>query len=271
MQKQIRSLARKTKKVRSPTQPVIDFLKNIVSLYHLSNIHRSTISNFEEMLNAATEARKLMSENKTIKIEELSKPQIESNEVRLKIVRSEIASNYYTINSSVMILTYSLLEYAVSDFVCLYFEQSKIESLPPLQPFKTDIKEFAMLSKLQQRNFLAEVYINQSSEGIKYGFKRFESVLKPILGPSTISISSQTEIFKFSQLRNLLIHKNGIIDKQYLELTKLPRKLINSKINLVDEVTRPMMEAIIDYSGDIINRIKIKMGAKPQSESKATE
>lgn len=118
------------------------------------------------------------------------------------------------------------------------------------------------LTKRNQVNYLSEQYIISSTQSIKYGFNRFEGILKPLIGHSKLSKKHQDTLFKFAQVRNLLIHKNGIIDNQFKQLYKAHNFKVNQKINIDKLMLKDFYDCTIAYSSDILDRLAIKMKEK---------
>ncbi len=144
--------------------------------------------------------------------------------------------------------------------VHIHFENKDYRNIKEIENIKVNAVSFIKLSKKDQITFIAEQYLISSTQSIKYGFNRFEAVLKPILGQSKLIKKHQDSIFRFAQVRNLLVHKNGIIDKPFKQLFTSPKYKLNQKINIDNELMKEFYDCTIAYSSDIIDRLNLTKG-----------
>lgn len=241
--------------------PMVDFLEFFLHLHKLNYFLINSITRYEHLHEKMIEAKKLIS-RMTEKPEHQVDPKMEKQENEIKeAIRKEINDGYYTLKSSEIILIYSRLEAAITETVHLLFHDYEYKDLKEIENIKVNALNFMKLSKREQINYLSEQYIVCNTQSIKYGFNRFEAILKPLIGPSKLIKNHQDVLFKFAQVRNLLIHKNGIIDNNFKTVFKSNKYKVNSKIKIDQLMLNNFYDCTLAYSEDILDRLTIKMAS----------
>ncbi len=239
-------------------KPLIDFLEYFIHIHVINSIFENSIEFYEKRLENSIKSGKLLQkvrpENNYPTEEEVN----EKNKETIIAVKKEIDEDYFSIKSAELILLYSRFESAITEVIYLYFRACKYSKIPNINNIKYNINDFLMLSKKDQKIFVADLYILQNTTNIRYGFNRFESILKPIFGESKVEKNIKKEIFKFAQIRNLLIHKNGVVDKNFKSLFKDTKQRIGNKINISNSIMENCIRSVIDYTEDIMKRIDEK-------------
>jgi len=167
----------------------------------------------------------------------------------------EIESNHENVVRDGIIILFSKLESGIKDIIKSIFihaptmfedESIKGMKISYAEYRKYNEDELADLFLIDyERTFLKE----------KYGFERFECMLKPVglAGRPEWNVTHKKELIELSMVRNLLVHKNGIVDKQFLGICGyLPYK-IGEKI----KVDIPMIGKYVDgVNGYIVQLVQ---------------
>lgn len=240
---------------RQIKEPLVDFLRFFLHLHKLNSYIISSISSYEKLNDSLNNAKKLI--NKIENKEEEKDGESERIQLELKdTIAKEIAENFYTLKTSEIILIYSRLESAISETVYLVFKSLDITKISEIESVKINAIAYLKMTKSERDIFLADQYMIQMAQSNKYGFNRFESILKPIFGPSKLEKRHRDSLFKFAQVRNLLVHKNGVIDKQFKELYTNKKYKLNQQINIEFVMLEEFYSASLSYADDILDRVK---------------
>jgi hypothetical protein len=231
-------------------EPMIQLLSDLAHYSRLYSIQVANLTVYNEYMERTIQSANYIAKSK-------AKIDIEKQflEDELRLVKQEIKSGYYTIHSTELILGYSRLESAIDELIRLFFKTEDYSKFPDIDPVKINPIDFARKSKQFQRDYLAEHYISQASAGQLYGFQRFEAILSPIFGKSNLKEDSRKLIVMLSQIRNICVHKNGIIDSRCQKLLGLSEKAKNKRIVLSELLMESLMNSLLEYCVDINDRI----------------
>lgn len=239
-------------------KPIADFLRFFLHIHQLNSIFVFTLARYEKQIDAMANAMKVInkvSPDKKHETEENFRTRYKEN---IDAANKEVSEKFYSVKISELILLYSRLESAIEEVVYLYFLKSEYQKMPAIENIKINLIDILSMKKRDQKIQMADIFIQQRTLGQKYGFYRFESIIEPIFGKSSIDENIKHSIYLFAQIRNLLVHKNGIVDKQFKELFKNHRQIIGEKIKIDDQMMESCISAVVTYASDIIDRIKKK-------------
>lgn len=173
----------------------------------------------------------------------------------------ERGSNYENIVRDGVIILFSKLEAGVKDIIKNIFIHAPTmfndDSIKGMKISYAEYRKFTQdeLSDLflidYERTFLKE----------KYGFERFESMLKPVglAGETEFNPEHKKALIELSMVRNLLVHKNGIIDRQFLNICGYLHLEVGSKIKVDIAMNNKYIHAVNAYLLELANRMK-KLG-----------
>lgn len=236
-------------------KPLVDFIEYYLHIHILNTMFANSITSYEKRLEASINAKKVLRKHQPEKEFQTEEEIKHKNKELIDAVKKEIKEDYYSVKSAELILLYSRFESAITDVVYMYFQKCDASELPRIDSVKYNINDLFRMNKKDQMLLIADLYIQQKTTGIRYGFNRFEATLEPILGLSKTNKNIKTEIFKFSQIRNLLIHKNGVVDKKFKDLFKDAEQKIGSKISISNITMENCVDSIMTYAEDILDRI----------------
>lgn len=239
-------------------QPIIDFMHFFIHIHQLNGVFAHSIEFYEKRIEALINANKVLSKYAPEEEWESEDEVKEKQKKIIKAVRKEIADNFYSVKTGELILLYSRFEAAITEVVYVFFQTTKAAAYPDVDNAKSNLKVFMALNARNQKTYIADLYIQQKSANIKYGFQRFEAILEPLFGKSVIDERIKNDIFKFAQLRNLLIHKNGIVDSQFKNIFKESKCVLGKRLNITANLMNLCINSIVVYADEIVERIKAR-------------
>ncbi len=174
-----------------------------------------------------------------------------------RAAKNEMQNGYMTLMSNQLISTYSRFESAIYDVVLSYFKNIEPGKLPEIYDKATDLADFLRQSEEDQIAHLSSTYIKQKKQNNEYGFHQFEAILEPLLGKSTLHKEHKENFHAFAQTRNLLLHKNGIVDLQFKQKIPYPhiKAELGKKIKIDYTLLELYIKAMVEYSVDITVRV----------------
>lgn len=237
--------------------PIADFLKFFLHIHKLNDILINNISGYSKRVDTIVRTDLLLKKYEPDKYTSTEEEIRDKYKESMDAVNKEISEEFYSVKNSELIMLYSRFESAITEVVYLIFQTSSYSKLPDIENSKLNLLEILKMKKSEQRIFIADLYIQQKTTGIKYGFNRFEAILEPLLGKSNIKKETQDLIFRFAQIRNILVHKNGVVDKQFKMLFSNSKQSVGKKIVITDQIMNSCIQSIIEYSSEIIDRLNV--------------
>lgn len=139
----------------------------------------------------------------------------------MRIADKEIGDAFITSYSEAIVTIYSIVEAAVSNVARLIFPL--VPEVAEHDKFKKASIPFAKIIGMDTENiyeYFYELYEREVTQGGKYGYNRFDAILKPlnIETSGKLKNNQANDIFELAQVRNVVVHKLGIADKKFIEI-----------------------------------------------------
>jgi hypothetical protein len=186
---------------------------------------------------------------------------------------AEIENNYKNLVEQAVVGQFAYLESGIRRLIMAIYlnDQSQFveERIKKISFSFIDIKN---LSDLE----LSERFLRQLDNLIvePYGFQRFEKYLQ-VAGLDGLSMRNQIEktyqrdITEHAQIRNLIVHKSGVVDSFFILQCPWLKVNVGEKIKLnLDDLNRYFM-ANAAYMKNLLRRIAIKRGFYRKNEGPA--
>ncbi|NQX61830.1 hypothetical protein [Paenibacillus qinlingensis] len=111
----------------------------------------------------------------------------------------------------------SLLETFVDEFAFYIIENEiNLTEIEVLKKVKVPIIEFSGLTKEDRSEYILDLIKHETKSNLKRGVGKFESLLDSIGYGGQINEHVRKVILELISLRNLIVHRNGKVDKRFL-------------------------------------------------------
>ena len=118
--------------------------------------------------------------------------------------------------SSVRVWT--ILEAMIGDYLVTLIEnENDLLERESIKKLKGPLIEFAAASRGQQAEYLSDLLIQDLKAKLKPGIGRFETILNEIGFGGGVNPHVARILLELSQLRNIILHKNGRVDARFVE------------------------------------------------------
>jgi len=153
----------------------------------------------------------------------------------------KIESNIFTnkqLNNSYFYKThlleiYTLLEVCIKKIIIALIKKLDFNEHPKeLRNIKISLSEFNSFDEDDKIEFLFNNLERNTNGGINYSLDRFENLLKVFGLNGPINKSIKKNILELSQIRNLLLHKDGYVDNHFKKKCPFSKYKNQKKINL---------------------------------------
>lgn len=163
--------------------------------------------------------------------------------------------------SLALVRLWGILEACVDDLVSRALSDlDKCKDPALLFRLKGPLLEFRSASTDEQSEFLADLLKNAVDGPLKLGIGRFESVLEPCgLGGGTDDLLRRA-LLELSQVRNLVVHKSGRVDKRILEHCPWIRRSVGSSLHPSEKDFALYRAAAYWYLLELTGRVRRRDG-----------
>lgn len=174
----------------------------------------------------------------------------------ITILNGEEKSGYAFLLAQATINTYTYLEAAIKSLVTGYFHTGdKGAALEVLASIQVPYALFRSLSEEEQLEFLYDQYEKRLGAGSKPGVKRFECLLEPLGFSGPRSEVVDDGIYELAQVRHLLLHRNGVVDKKFTEACPWYASQLGRKLTLTPEMFDHYNNAVMEYISILMKRL----------------
>jgi hypothetical protein len=177
--------------------------------------------------------------------------------------RSQATSGFPYLFSLAIIRCWSIIEVAVDDLVLALL--ARPDHIPPdgiLSEIKGPLLPFLNASLDERAELMAIALKQKLATALKPGAARFEELLGPFGLAGTIDDSVKRLLFELSAVRNVLVHKNGVADKRFVEACPW----INCKQGVKISPSYSHFHMYLFASGWYVNEVSLRTRRKFQLE-----
>jgi hypothetical protein len=173
----------------------------------------------------------------------------------LVILENEVKNKFSFLYNQSAVYLYTFLEAAIKDVIITFLSHPNSEEIKEIGALKMSLYDYRRLSEQEKMDYLFEQYEKSISAGLKYGITRFETLLEPFGLSGVNSKDVSTNIYELAQVRNNLLHKNGIVDKQLKDACPWLPFNLRDKLIVTEEMHNKYADSILEYATSLATRI----------------
>jgi len=238
-------------------------LDDIQKMHDIINVAQRGL----QMTQGAPNAVKVLAKVKNEEDTEKHKLSLQKVERIADIAKKEIDSGFPFLYSQSSIMLYSYLEGAIKRFVIIYFKKNDLEKIKEVANIKIAFSEFVNLDDNEKFEHLFILYEKLLTVGMQYGVTRFENLLGPINFSGYVDKDLAKIIFELSQIRNVILHRGGKADKQFIACCPWLNYAVGDRIIVTDKKYDEYYVGVCKYVTELAIRLGEKRG-KDMSEYK---
>jgi hypothetical protein len=193
-----------------------------ICLEHVNNIQRVltlSIRGISQLQNAGAIGKAIINSSialeQPLNLEEAEYYRAKLNELA-ELAKEEVADGFPILIGHSLVAIWASLETMISDHVARQIQQN--ENLLEKDIFKSIKIELAVYERLEKEDriqYLINEITRKRSVDLKNGVDKFESQLEIIDQSSEVNKHLKETLYKLSKLRNLVAHRNGIVDGRF--------------------------------------------------------
>lgn len=185
-----------------------------------------------------------------------SKRRLEVAEKDAARAQTEVDSDFPLLHGLALVAIWSALEHFVKGLVASWIlhRRDAIEA-QALQRLKVKLGDYVQLSRPEQARYLVELLEQELAGPLKRGVGRFETLLNPFSLGGAVPDDCAKSIFELQQVRNVIAHRNGRIDKRFRKECPWFKAKLNQPVQISREQLSRYQGASMQYALTIFYRI----------------
>ncbi len=191
-------------------------------------------------------------------------PEILERKIKVAKKRAEFAANkseegYTYLFGICIVRLWTILEAAIDDTALM--EAGEIRpghNAEMLRSLKGPLIEFIEATKENQGTYLLGALKENVKANLKPGLAKFEAILEPFGLGGAVDPDVRRTLLEFSAVRNLIVHRNGKVDKQFLSTCPWLSINIGNKLVLTGELYHKYVSASMWYLLEVDYRLQVR-------------
>lgn len=255
-----------TKPISKVLRRFSEHIEEIDSLLHLSVVGISREEKSVELVRALSDYDSTYGEK--LPAEEYSK-RISRAEIHAKFARSQIKAGFPILFAHSVIAMWSALETMIEDivFAILKDNQSALQA-ENIKKIKIPLVEYELLDKEERLRFIIGELARQTNAELRQGVTKFEVLLESVSLSGPLKDELRKTIFELWAVRNLLVHRFGIVDRRFTELCPWLGTKIGEQFKIKTDYYHRYRSAVTDYAVELIIREMVREGSTREEAEK---
>jgi hypothetical protein len=200
------------------------------------------------------------------------KEKLENSKREAKLAQAEVDSGFPLLHAQALVAIWTLLEAAISEFLEAWIKnQPSAIQIDQIQKLQIRLGEYERhVGDSRFAYIVDQLEQKYAKENTRYGYERFEKLLSLFDLRSDIPPRLNKALIEFSQIRNCIVHKAGIVDNQLLHSCPWLTYKIGERIKIDGKVLGTYVSATTSYVTILICRVGINYGKHMQDHMGST-
>ncbi|MCZ6453166.1 MAG: hypothetical protein O6909_02890 [Alphaproteobacteria bacterium] len=210
-------------------------------------------------------------------LNEENEGQMEEAETKLRLAktdaefaRQQIDSGFPILFSNSIIGIWGALERLISDiFVAHLRNHPHLLEMQPFSRVRLSISDFHRMTELERYRYIFREIERNTKATNHPGIARFESMLDILGLAGRTNKQIRRNLLELYYVRNLLVHRGGIVDQQFIDNCPWKRVRSGNKLPLRHRDYKRYMKSADEYIARLVRRDQGKMkSSNPRKKSK---
>lgn len=233
-----------------PFQVVLDRLQDIVNLTKLAARGISIFCALPQAVEVLDRYRRWKGE-----LEPDEHMNIELAGKLAELATRMIDTGFSLLYEQALISLWGTLEAFVEDLLaCWLLREPTAREADPVRSVRVSITEFESMDQGQRCLYIVKALEQDTSAIYKKGIGRFETLLDVFGLGGPVSPIVRRDVVELQQVRNVLVHRRGIADRQLLEACPWMDLAIGDQVVVTSEDLLRYVRALSSYLAELIYR-----------------
>lgn len=167
------------------------------------------------------------------------------------------ASGYSLLNNSLLVSAWGSLEAAVHDMAIVWMKQDEaLFTRPAVASLKFEVRTLLGIPDDERAEIILDALERQRGASRRLGVGQFEDVLADLGIGGSVDQRVRRAVLVAQQMRHLVAHRNGVVDKPFLERTGLPDYEPGGSLHLSTIDLTPLISALSIYGLTVASRFR---------------
>lgn len=220
-----------------------------IGLIEISDPIRHFKKAFEEMGQKIEEPDKFVPLLKTKGLDTKTSKEV------AKFLRAEVVTEFHFMYRIWTVMLWSILENFIRNFLVEWIKRnSDVMKSEAIQKIQIRLGEYESLLDDEKYEYIVEAIEFQSKSKLGVGIGRFEPILEQLGLSGKVDDKTKKNILELQQVRHVLVHRNGIVDKRLAEMCPWVVPDPGETIFIDSEIYSMYFEAVVNYANKIADR-----------------
>jgi hypothetical protein len=181
-----------------------------------------------------------------------------TDDIKTRIVKSAQSEEVVDIiYQQALTALWGILESFIYDLFVTWLENdSQVLQNDIFARTKVSLAQYMMMSDEEKRQYILDSVKQDTKSSLKHGINMFEVLLEPLGLKGNIDEEVKKKLREFSNTRNVIVHKRGIVDRRMVEACPWLDLSVGHKIKITPLLYYEYVGAAITYIKDINTRVK---------------
>lgn len=249
-----------------PFERCIEYIHQVDRVLHLCMQGLSHVSTLPALAKALVELDKA---DGAVPFSPEQQRHLDETNTRAQFAKAEIDDGFPILHSHTVIALWGALEALVSDLAIAWLENepSTLQN-DEFARLKIPLAEYERLSKCDRMAFLVKELARSLNADFKLGIGKFEVLLEALGLSGAVDDNVRRTLFEMSQVRNVLVHRAGIVDGRFKEACPWVAVEVGEKLRVDHKTYVRYVDATHEYVLCLINRVRVRFGIGPYEPTK---
>lgn len=184
-----------------------------------------------------------------------------SSERLTREAKKEIEAGFPLLHEQATVALWGGMEAYLKD-VCAEWLLNRKEALQGevVGRLRVRVGQYESLDPEERARFLVDLIDQEVSAPLKSGVGRFEALLDALGLGGPVDDGLRKRMFELSQVRNLVVHRQGIVDRRFAEACPWVSQTLGERLKINHQSWSRYHDAVNDYIGVVSDRWFLALG-----------
>ncbi|MBA7590488.1 hypothetical protein ES708_32610 [subsurface metagenome] len=202
-------------------------------------------------------------ESETGKLDDEDTKRLKLAKEEADLAQREVDKGFPLLHAQALISLWGILESLVHTFLANWLtHESTAKEIEVVKRIKVKLAEFEVMDSQERNYYIVQTLEQQLAASYKKGILRFETLLDIFGFGGGIDNQVKRDILELQQIRHVLVHRHGVIDKKLKEACPWLHLKVGNKIRVTQKDMRRYSLAVDKYVAELVRRVALHFGKK---------
>jgi len=193
----------------------------------------------------------------------LAKEEADLAQREADLAQREVDKGFPLLHAQALISLWGILESLVHTFLADWLtHESTAKEIEVVKKIKIKLTEFEVMDSQERNYYIIQTLEQQLAASYKKGILRFEILLDIFGFRGGIDNQVKRDILELQQIRHVLVHRHGVIDKKLKEACPWIHLKVGNKIRVTQKDMMRYSLAVDKYVAELVRRVALHFGKK---------